>query len=252
VDFSLAPLLTVAVIVFLAGFVQGTVGFAFALVATPLLVLAGVPVVTSVLTVASSISIQSATATFRLLPHVPWREVQACVWVRLIGLPLGTAVLLLLTRGRSDELKMVLGAIVVATVVVMLLWRQGVPYRRPSQLIGYLAFLISGFLQGLASMGGPPMALWAMAQGWDPIRTRAFLLAVMALAAPVQVVVLVIASGGGTAGVLYGLVAAPVIVLGTLLGVRLGNRLRSQHLRLAMMLVLLATGLSSLLSPLLG
>lgn len=248
-----ATLLTVALVVFLGGFVQGAVGFAFSLIATPLLVLSGLPVVSSVLVVATSISIQSTTATVRLFRHVPWHDVLRAAAIRLIGLPLGLVSLLTLSRFGSDKIRMVLGGLVVATVIVLAL-RTRRPADHPllGRRTGLLAFLASGYLQGLASMGGPPMALWAMNQGWDQIRTRAFMLAQMSISAPLQVALLLVASTGASSGVLYGVATSPLIVLGTLLGVELGNRMRPRHLYWTMMGVLLATGLSSLLAPLLS
>jgi uncharacterized membrane protein YfcA len=74
--------------------------------------------------------------------------------------------------------------------------------------------------------------------------------ALFLLAAPVQVALLWWKLGAEVADAfLWGLGMSPLVVAGSLLGIRLGNRLDRQRLRRAILLFLFLTALVSLASP---
>jgi uncharacterized membrane protein YfcA len=113
-----------------------------------------------------------------------------------------------------------------------------------------LAFALSGVMLGMIAMGGPPVVLWLMAHDWGARKTRAFMAALFLLAAPVQVALLWWKLGAEVADAfLCGLGMSPLVVAGSLLGIRLGNRLDRQRLRRAILLFLFLTALVSLASP---
>jgi uncharacterized membrane protein YfcA len=89
-----------------------------------------------------------------------------------------------------------------------------------------------------------------MAHDWGARKTRAFMAALFLLAAPVQVGLLWWKLGEEVAAAfLWGLGMTPLVVAGSLLGIRLGNRLDRVRLRRVILIFLLFTAILSLMSP---
>jgi uncharacterized membrane protein YfcA len=119
-------------------------------------------------------------------------------------------------------------------------------------LWGVLAFSLSGFLNGMIGMGGPPLVLWVAAHDWNPREVRAFLLSTFLLSIPLNMALLCYHFGQS---ILYdvsiGVGFAPVLVVGSLIGVRLGNLLSKARLRQLAYGLLVCIALTSLGAPLL-
>ena len=100
-------------------------------------------------------------------------------------------------------------------------------------------FLASGFTGGLCSMDGPLLVLWVMAHNWTVERTRAFLFASFAGLVPFQLAMLYLAFGNEVLrGIAWGAAFAPVVLLGSLIGLRVGARFSKPLLcRLAYLLL---------------
>jgi uncharacterized membrane protein YfcA len=79
------------------------------------------------------------------------------------------------------------------------------------------------------------------------------MLALFLLAAPLQLTLLYLFSGGAIRGALLtGLAFAPLVVLGSTLGVRLGDYIAKDRLRQIAYGILLVTALASILAPIVG
>ena len=116
-----------------------------------------------------------------------------------------------------------------------------------------LAFSGSGIMQGVAAMGGPPAVLWVMAHQWTNRQTRAFLLTLFLMVAPMQLALLYLTARSDIArALLIGLILSPLVALGSYIGVRLGDLIAMQALRQIALAILLLTALLSIVSPLLG
>lgn len=242
----------VVALIFLAGsLLQGAVGFAFNLLTIPLLVKTGLHLSEVVALITLPVTAQVLLATLRLRRFVQWREVSVATLLRLSALPVGIALLLFVDGLAQAQLERVLGTVVLAALALQLAVRApaGQPLRRRWRV---LAFAGSGLMQGVSAMGGPPAVLWVMAQPWSSQQSRGFLQALFLLSAPVQLALLVFAKGPAIlAPMLTGLVYLPVVAVGTLAGVWLGNRLNKATLRVLALGILAFTALSSLLGPLL-
>lgn len=134
----------------LAGLVQGTLGFGFAIVATPVLAmihpdLVPVPLILLVfpLTVAMSL---------REFSHLDLRGVGWILLGRVPGMLIGLGMLIYASR---QTLELAIAAIVLLAVVVV---GTGVHivFNRVTQVA---AGLVSGITAAVAAMGGPPIAL---------------------------------------------------------------------------------------------
>ena len=238
----------VGAILFLAAMGQSAVGFGASLFATPLLIWIGLPLPNAIALVTTCALMQTTLGARNLRAAVPWRLALTATAVRLVSLGAGILMLRRLVRFGPDQIRMVIGGVLCLLVVIQLLWR---PRPAPKMHPGWagLAFLSSGFIAGLCGMGGPPLILWLMAHDWSPRKTRGFLFAVFATTIPAQIVLLW-ATFGRTIlwSVAVGLALFPLVYLGTSIGLPIGNRMAKSRLRNIAYAILLAIGISSVVS----
>ncbi|GAB4427768.1 MAG: sulfite exporter TauE/SafE family protein [Anaerolineae bacterium] len=234
---------------FLGSALQGAVGFAFGLFAIPLLVWLGVSLGEAVALMSISIFVQVLVGTWQLRREVRWREVWLGTAIRYATLPLGLALLLWVDGLDRAQIKQVLGALVLAALLVQIFAKVEPRNHLP---LGWTlaAFSGSGIMQGLAAMGGPPVVLWVMAHHWSSKESRAFMLALFLLVAPLQMALLYLTSPHNVGrALLTGLLFSPLVALGAVAGVRLGNRIDKELLRRLAYGLLFVTAAVSILSP---
>ena len=114
-------------------------------------------------------------------------------------------------------------------LLVLVMYQTIKPQPRPKLHAGWmiLASSASGVLAGLVGMGGPAIVFWAMAHDWDTARSRCLLWTVFLFMVPWQLAVDCWLFGWEILeSAALGIVYTPVVVLATLLGARLGDRLR--------------------------
>ena len=85
------------VIICLAGMVQSAVGFGYALFATPLLVLLGMPLLSVITIVATCSMMQATIGVWKLRNSVPWHLSLPAVVIRVTGLLIGLFILSVIT-----------------------------------------------------------------------------------------------------------------------------------------------------------
>jgi len=242
-------LLAAAAILFVSSALQSIIGFAFNLLAVPLLLWSGFSLAQAVALTSVPILVQVSIATWKLRGEVVWREVFPAAIIRYLTLPVGISLLYWVNGFEPSRVKQIVGLILLIILLIQRFARV-VPKERLSFGWDLLAFSLSGVMLGMLAMGGPPVVLWLMAHDWSAMRTRAFMAALFLLAAPVQVGLLWWKLGEEVAyAFAWGLGMIPLVVAGSLLGIRLGNRLDREKLRRAIMFFLLLTALISLASP---
>ena len=110
------------------------------------------------------------------------------------------------------------------------------------------AFSVSGVLQGLVAMGGPPLVLWMTTREFRTQEARAFTMTLFLFNAPVQVLLLLFLSQTMSLEViLIALVLSPLIYIGTTIGLRIGDRFSKQLLNRAALAVLMVIALNAIL-----
>ena len=240
----------IAIVLFLGSMLQGAVGFAFGLFAIPFLVWTGVSLSEAVALMSISVFVQVLVSTVQLRRDVRWREVLPATGLRYLTLPVGLALLLLIDTLDKAQIKQILGLLVLSALLAQIFWKIE-PRDDLAPKWTVLAFSSSGFMQGLAAMGGPPVVLWVMAHRWNSRQSRAFLLALFLLGAPPQMALLLAFSEQNISGALLtGLMFAPLVAIGAVVGVRLGNLVEKPLLRRLAFGILFVTALASILSPL--
>ena len=228
-------------IIALACFVMGLAGFGIGLVALAFLPFVMSPVVAIVLTTLYAL-------VFSVVILVPLRrEIQMDRLGRLligtvVGTPLGVWALSVLPATVINRLI----GVVLLVITVLEWWR-----RRPRQLAapgwGYGAGVLAGALGGAVGTPGPPVILYAAAQGWSPRAVKANLLAFFTVN---QAVIL---AGYWWVNLLdaevlrlAGLLALPAIV-GVVAGVAMFNRIDAARFRQIVFGVLFVSGVVLLL-----
>jgi uncharacterized membrane protein YfcA len=221
---DLSQTLSAALIIFCGGVLQGTVAFGFGLLSVPLLIMIGLPVPVVLTISAVCTVVQSGNGVYRLRHAVPWRIVLLSVAIRSATMAAGVWVLSLLMKDSVNQVKFWIGMVTLVMVVLQASWRP-VPRERLHPGWNVAAFGASGFTGGLCSMGGPPLVLWVMAHNWTADRTRAFLFASFMTLVPVQLALLYLTFGDEVFyGLALGVVFTPMVLAGSLLGLRVGGR----------------------------
>ena len=234
------------IIMFAGSLVQGAIGFALGMIAVPLLVEAGFSLSQAVALTTLAIGIQVAFGAWQLRDHIPWQDVKLAAIIRYLTLPIGIALLLSVENLNADDVKRLAGLGVLLGVIVRLLARE-LARRDPPLPVSVAAFGISGILQGLVAMGGPPLVLWMTTRDFGAKQARAFTMTLFLLNAPVQVALLLFLSQTMSPDVLLmALVITPLIYLGTTIGVRLGDRFSKALLNKAALALLFMIALNAI------
>lgn len=229
-------------------FVQAAAGFGAGLVIVPSLLWVGYDLPSAMAAMLVATIAQNAQGVWKFREFIDPRQIVGPAAARLLFLPLGIFCLYRLESVSPVAIRQVVGGFVlVATLTTM--WQ--VQPRHPlSRWWAVLVFPLSGFLQGLVGMGGPPIVLWIQAQRWSTERSRGFLFAMFLVAVIPAIAALYVTFG--RAIVPGGIAAAATTVLlwpSTALGLRVGSWLGRDRLRVVTMGLLILVGLAGILSP---
>jgi uncharacterized membrane protein YfcA len=226
------PLLIAVLGVFAASVLRGFTGFGFGLAAVPLLSLALPPtkVVPLVTVLQVLVGVAGLRAAWRL---TDWRSVLGLGPGLVLGVPIGLAVL---TEVPPNGVRLMIGLLIALSVAV--LWRRVRLPPRPSRLVTLAAGLVSGMMNGLASMGGPPVMVYllALSRGANVVRASSivyFLFAAMVTAIPMAVRGLV-----DREVLLWSAASIPVLLVGSALGTWAFDRAPPEYHRLTALVVL--------------
>jgi uncharacterized membrane protein YfcA len=194
--------LAAAVVVF-AACVQASVGFAYALLAAPLLQLVASDLVPGPMLVSSFLL--SALTAWRERSHIDRRGVGLALLGRVPGALLAGFAIGLLPARIYDVL---FGGLVLVAVLISALGK-GVRATPPALVTAGFA---SGLMGTLTSVGGPPMAL--VYQRAEGPALRSTLNAYFAIGCLISIGVLVRAGHFGPKALLLGLASLPLVALG--------------------------------------
>jgi hypothetical protein len=154
-----------------------------------------------------------------------------------LATPAGIAMILVLDPATGRR---IVGFAVLASGLALLAgWRRlGPPRMIATLMIGAL----SGLMNGLAGVGGPPAALWLLAGRDSAARDRAGLIVYVALTQAAVAAIAVVAGVLDGPAVLRALWLAPLHVAGTLAGARLFHLAPERIVRLAAIVIIVALG----------
>lgn len=240
-------LLLAGVIMFGGSIVQGALGFALGLIAVPLLVETGFSLSQSVALTTLAIGIQVLFGAWKLRTHIPWPEVRLAAIMRYLTVPIGVLLLLSIEGLDTETVKRLVGLGVLLGIGLRSLARRGAARELPTA-VSAAVFGLSGVLQGLVAMGGPPLVLWMTTREFRANQARAFTMTLFLLNAPAQVLLLLFLSQTMTVDAIFlALMLTPVIYLGTLIGVRIGDRFSKPLLNRVALIVLAVIATNAIL-----
>jgi uncharacterized membrane protein YfcA len=240
-DLLTVPFMISAAVACIAGMVRGFAGFGAAMLMTPVFSALYGPAVG----VALCLMLEIAVA-LPLLPGVvrlvDWRRIGLLLVAAAMGVPFGN---LTLTSVEPEPMRWAISAIVLGAVVLLASgWRFS---GRPNSATTLTAGAASGFLNGLSGMAGPPIAFYYLAGNDPAARVRANLttyfvfvdlLAIAAFASRDLI--------GWSTGV-HGLLLAPAVMLGGVLGGRLFPLASEKFYRRLALVLLVGVALGSLM-----
>ncbi|HYN51558.1 MAG TPA: sulfite exporter TauE/SafE family protein [Thermoleophilaceae bacterium] len=241
--------MALAALAALAGaFVQSATGFGFALVLSPALlaVLEPVEAVTTLLSLGLVLNLLVLFEHGRP-EHVDWRPLVPVLLAAVPGLAVG---LIALTQLSKEALQVTVGVAVILAAAWQLL-RGSRPARLPAGS-GWLVGFLSGALTTSISVSGPPVVIWLEARGISPEEFRASL-AVSFFAFNLAGASLLVAAEG--VGALDAATILPLLVLvlaGHVLGALAFRRLDRERFFTAVLVLVAATGLASIVAGLAG
>ena len=240
-------LLLAGIIMFGGSIAQGAIGFALGMIAVPLLVEAGFSLSQSVALTTLAIGIQVLFGAWKLRAHIPWSEVKLAAVIRYLTVPIGVLLLLSIESMDTDVVKRLVGLGVLLGVGLRSLARSETVRELPTA-VSAATFGLSGLLQGLVAMGGPPLVLWMTTREFRANQARAFTMTLFLLNAPLQVLLLLFLSQTMTADVLLmALMLTPIIYLGTLIGLRIGDRFSKPLLNRVALMVLAVIAINAII-----
>lgn len=248
---TLETLTILAAVLSIGIFVQASAGFAAGLLIVPALVWTGerIPEAQTALLVATIPQNINGVLAFR--DQITVREIAFPGALRLAALPIGIAVLHNLESLEPVRLRQFVGGVVLVVTLAIIVFRP-TPRESLHPAWGWLAFPLSGFLQGLVGMGGPAMVLWVQAHDWGTRRTRGFLFAMYLVSLLPALAILyyffgnriVVAAVGAT-------ILIPWLWIVAKAGLATGTWLGRDRLRRVTLGLLLLMGISGLAAPLL-
>ena len=227
---------TIALIYFSAGILQGVSGFGSALLAMPLLALVLDIKVAVTLSLLCGMLINLYMA-FHLKHDFDWRKVMPLVIGCVPGIYVGVT---LLKRADSAIIKCFLGLMIIAYALYCLTGKGG--QRKISPNWGYLAGFATGTIGSAFSAGGPPSIIYTTLTGWTKDEIKATLAALFFCTTALAIAAHYF-TGLTTPRVLHLFLSAALPVLGgVFIGTQLAKRLTTKAYLTIVYYLLIALG----------
>lgn len=207
--------LIAAAVALVAGMVRGFAGFGAAMLMTPVFSALYGPGIGVALCLMLEV-IVALPLLPRAVAHVDWRRIGLLLVAAAAGVPVGNVTL---TRIAPEPMRWAISGIVLAAVALLASgWRY---HGKPRPAATLVAGGISGFLNGLSGMAGPPIAFYYLA-GKDSVeRVRANLTTYFVFVDAAALSAFVARDLVRWETGLEGLCLAPAVLAGGLLGERL-------------------------------
>ena len=228
----------------LGGLVNGLSGFGFAIMALGVWLLFLPPALAGPLVVISIIG-SNLQALPRVWPHINLRHTAPFVAGGLLGVPIGVALLGLVS---VPLFKGFVAAAILVFLATMLLFGKHIRLPARAERLNPLIGLIGGTMSGLAGLAGVAPTIWATLLRWDKPTKRGIFQSYNLSMALLSMATL------GWAGYLtpefwrLALIAVPVSAAAAWVGVRIYMRLGEAQFHGMVMAILGASGLSILAS----
>ncbi|MEY4567667.1 MAG: hypothetical protein RLY14_2637 [Planctomycetota bacterium] len=247
---GLLAILLLGLILGSCGALQALVGFAAATFAIPILMLCGYEMPEAQVIIITAMFPQNVVAVWQLRKTLTVKDWFKPALIRLAFLPLGLLVMSWMQESSKPLLRPVVGAVMLAATLSQCV---SSPKKKEESTTGWMlgTFSLSGFLQGLCGMSGAPLVLWCYARPWPHDKVRALLFTVY-LTSFLPQWLLLYGRFGSTIpkASLRSLVALPLILLGTYLGLKFARRVPDHAIRRISYSLLILFAAFEILTPL--
>lgn len=232
-------------IILFAGFVQGVMGFGFAVVALALLPFWLTDVKQAIIVLTLSTPLPIAWAFWEHRQDVKWRALANCLAGAALGLVLG---LYVFEHVSADLLTRGTGLVLIAVCIEsMLRPRAETGVDHASDWGTRFAGIVSGFFAGSVGLPGPPLVVYLARVGWPPQHFRAFSLAFFSITSIWRCTGVIVMGQVGTVVAMMALVAVPLVWLGHYWGTRAFRRVAPGAFRQLVYLLLIVSATNMLL-----
>ena len=244
--------LPLAIILCIGIFVQSSAGFAAGLIIVPSLLWCGYSIPEAQASLLVATVPQNIGGVWTLRRSISLQRVAMPGLTRILFFPLGCYLLVGLQSFPVDRVRQVVGGVVLLATLAIILFKP-TPRQSLHWAWSWLAFPVSGVLQGLVGMGGPAMVFWVQAHDWDARQIRGFLFAMYLISLLPALLMLYFFFGPQIIQPsLVSLSVVPLLLLATYLGLKFGDWLGRERLRKITLALLLVIGVSGIAAPYVG
>ncbi|WP_182870619.1 sulfite exporter TauE/SafE family protein [Rhodopirellula sp. JC639] len=246
----LFPWLTITLVLSVGIFVQAAAGFAAGMLIVPTLLWLGYLIPEAGIALLVATIPQNIAGVYALRDSI---QAKTILWPgigRVAFFPLGILALIAIEESFPlVRIRQIVGGVVLAATLATILYHP-VPKAKLSPIWAWIAFPISGFLQGLVGMGGPAMVFWVSAHDWNTRQIRGFLFAMYLISLAPGIAMLFAFFGDRlVVPALHACASIPVLLLATSLGLKFGNWLGRTRLRGVTLGLLFLMGILGLAAP---
>jgi hypothetical protein len=242
-------LVTVAIsflIVFVAGFIQGLVGFGSGLFSVPLLAFIFGPRFVVPLTLVHGL-LMNMYLSVKNKKRIQWRRVLPILVTGVVGIPFGTLILIFLP---SEWLKVMIG-IVISIFAVLLLVGYSKKVRNEKLALLPVGFT-SGLLNGSISMSGPPVILFMTNQAVRKEIFRANIVTYFFLLNIVTLLIFIFTGILTEEVLITSMILLPPLPAGIIAGEFMSRKVSEELFRKIALFLVLGTGIIALITGILS
>jgi len=229
-----------AVIILLASVVQGATSFGFSLLALPLLGLFfELKIIVPTLIVFSLVLNLIILFKLRIKPHM--KEIGLLVIFAVACIPIGVQLLILVNE---STLKLFVSLLLIIISLIMI---SGVKLNIKNKKCSYIiAGILSGILNGAVSLSGPPVVVLLANDDKNKDEFRSSLTFLFVILNVVTIALYLKNGLFENPALLKMGYLLPVMVIGTMLGIHLGNRIDDKKFKKVVLFLLLIMGIVNL------
>jgi len=226
-----------AVVFLLAGFIQGLTGFGFGMVAmsfAPMFInIKQANVLVTILALFNGLFV-----IWTVRHAVDFKKIVPIVLGAFLGVPIGVYLLKVL---QPEIIKIILGIILISFSTYSIFRKDST--RRVGKLWVVPVGILSGILDGLIHMGGPPVIIYTYYQNWDKDSIKATLITYFTMSAAYKVFVLLLSKLVNLEILQMGGILLPIVYCGAFLGFLWFARVNQEQMRKITFSLLICLGL---------
>jgi len=229
--------LILAVVFLLSGFVQGLTGFGFGMVSmslSPLFIdIKQANVLVTILSLLNCLFVM-----WSVRHAVDLKKVLPIFLGAIIGVPIGVYLLKVL---QPKTIKIILGVILIGFSTYSIFRKES--SKRIGKRWAFPIGILSGILNGVINMGGPPVIIYTYYQNWDKDSIKATLITYFAICSGYKVCVLLLSKFVTLEIIKMTGILLPIVYAGAFLGFVWFERVNKEQMRKITFSILICLGL---------